>query len=719
MRACMKREVVIGTDDGAPSLGGNTLALDVEATPFSLAGSSGSRREVVLGSSSIQTDRDLAHRKASEGEEEPDVDNPTIDPVPIADMALHMSHLRQVILLAAPQPVLSEDRLVYQFAVIEAAETERIERLDDLLDTLLYWAMEESTTFRESPSQLAEVEAPEALSFFLFCQRPRLIIKALLIIKHMLEHPQTASELCRTSTGYFRYYGHEKNVCHPIQTKHAGRTSALESKEGDEPKSGSRSSSSSACTTCTAPSSFNNLFFVLVFLLEHYSGLPDLLASAIDILTSLCLWERVGAEVVLQSGVISVVATGMLTHVDNPKVRVASTAFFSYVVCLPRASSTSEDVPFSALVCYADGLLSVIMQTFTLGWSNSEIKASCLRFLRACSAFPPNRLPLVKEKALVWALRAVSDSLQPAAAAKQLEDGLDILLQLSCYMDDFQCAYALQYCLTPILRSRGEISVLRRAVLFFTFLLKQFMENLEKENSEEVPSAASLANPLTPPEARSGGCSPPSASLLERESPPLFSDDHPKPVASSSHLCCSEVVWHSPLGEGNKRVELSLKECGNSLSSTASSSSPLESCRSSCSALVSLVESCSIPLLLIHLADFCFRPSPAPIFSSSSRSIDSCRSSSSIASTTSSAHREKPEHKGEKEVHDENDNAILTRNDDTHLSQEKDPSEVDTELAFIERTVEKEIRGEEQELATLARASLQLIWKLKKKLIAE
>lgn len=714
----MTSEVVIGTDDEAQFPKRFKLVLDVEGTPFSLNGSNESRTEVVLGSSSMPADRDLANHKASEEEEEQEVGNHTIDPVPIADMAFHMCHLRQVILLAAPQPALQEERLVYPFAVIEASETERVERIDDLLDTILYWAMEESTTFLDLPSQLAEVEAPEVLAFCLFCQRPRLVIKALLIMKHMLEHPQTASELCRTITGYYRFYCHEKNVCHPIRTAHVCRTGAVESKEGDEPKSSSRSSSASACTTCTASSSFNNLLFVLVFLLEHYTGLPDLLASAIDILTSLCLWKRVDAEVVLQSGLISVVATGMLTHVDNPKVRVSSTAFFSYVVCLSRGPSTSEDVPLSALVCYADGLLSIIMQTFTLGWSNSEIKASCLRFLRACSAFPPNRLPLVNEKALVWALRAVSDSLQPATAAKQLEDGLDILLQLSCYMDDFQCAYALQYCLTPILRNRGEISVLRRAVLFFTFLLKQFMEHLEKEHSDVVPSATSHVHPLVQPASRNGGRTPPSASLLERDSPPLFSDVPPKPAASSSHLRCSEVMWHSPLWEGKKQVELPLKECCQSPFSNTPSSSPSESCRSSCSALISLVESCSIPLFLIHLADFCFRPSRAPIFSSS-YSIDSCSSSSSTSTLTSLEHWEKPEQKDEKEVDNEENNTELTGNDDAYLSDGKGPSKIDKEKALITRAVETEMRGKEQELATLARASLQLIWTLKEKALSE
>lgn len=761
----MKSEIVIGTDDEESFPKKERPRRDFRRIlstrkqksipPFSYSLNTTTDGAEASGSSAARVLRwesngiESLHEKVEESSDE---ERPPIEPIPIADMALHMNHLRQAILLAAPTSAFKEDALAYQFASIEASETERVDKIDDLLDIIVYWAMEESTTFIGSPSQLAEVEAPEALVFCLFSQRPRLITKALVIMKYMLEHPQTASELCYIITRYYYYYCTSEGVHHPIRNTYLSLISAfpLHEKERGESSSetnncsttrgtavhtttssSSSSSSSSFSSSSCPPSSYDNILFLLTFFLQQYEGLPDLLVAAVNVLSSLCCMKRVSAETILRSGVISLLATGTLTHVDHQCFRVATAAFFSHLVRLPRGahtgnvgschfhppSSLEDTAPLSSLVCYAEELLSIIIQTFVLGWTNSQIRTSCLRFICVCSAYPPNRLPLVKEKALVLTLKAFPDLLKRTAPAEELEDALDILLRLSDYLDDFQCAYTIKYCIAEVLRCRGEEGVLRRAVLFITFLTKSFAGNEWVEDRGGRPCRTPL--PLSPSSSSSSPPSPTQALFpVKTSSPPSTSP--------SSRLFWSELVWHSPLGGRRKPYERAPSDAiTHSLSCSSSAGGGVAD--DSCKLWVSLLESCSIPLLLIHLADFCFRhPNVlSPNLSSFPDSLDSLISTSS---TTSMEEEERGEHdvvksnrkmelpsslsegKREKKLNDGGRSVI--EKSKLPLSK-KDILEEDMEKDLIASEVEEEIRVKERELGTLARLALQLIWKIK------
>lgn len=740
----MKKEIVIGTEDkeylpqrdprqkkaqGDPSLWEGPGDLFISYPSYM----TGERRTLPTFPVSPIVEENTKCSTSSTGNiEESEEERAPIEPVPIADMAFHMNLLRQALLLAGPLSTFKEDPLVYQFAAIEAVEAERVERIDDLLDTLWYWAMEESTTFIDNPSQLAEVEAPEALAFCLFSQRPRLITKALVIIKHMLEHPQTASELCRTVGRYYQYYCDTKDTCHPIRATHASIMSMFASQSSDS-KASTSDGNSTDLVSSFSPSSYDSVLFLLAFLLEHYEGLPDLLVAATDVLSCLCRMHRIGAEAVLQSGVIRLVGTAMLTHVDHQTLRRASASFFSYVVDLSRgippssipsslSPSDAVDVaPLSSLLCYTEELLFVILQTFTLGWTNSQIRTSCLRFLRVCSAYPPNRLPLVKEKALVLTLKALPELLKSTAPTEEVGSALAIILHLSGFLDDFQWPYVIQYCLAEVFRSRGEVSVLHRGVLLLLFFLGQELR-VVSDTPEGIPTADAAACAARPPVGtmEPNGCCGGSTPRFSHPSLPpheasllLPSSPFPKHgTATASSLVWSDLIWHSPLGGRRNGHPGSVgRTCSRSSSSPSASSN----------ALVTFLESCSIPLLLIHLADFCFRHPCLPS-ALSSTSLDDFSDTSDLGSTpTSTGGEQRDGKKVERACKDEDGgeregkSGIQDPRDDFY---KKCPvEEGDTDGKKIVSAVEMDLREAERELGALVKEALQLLWKLKEKAI--
>lgn len=445
-----KKEVIIGTDEN-------------EIIDSSIGSTAGLRNHGHTRVHGEEKSRGDDQNINSEGEEEEE----PIEPVPIADMEIHLSRIRQAILLSS-SPGVQPDELYFQNAEIEVGEIERVELLDDLLDTVMYWATEESSTFLDLPSQLAHVEAPEVMSFCIFSQRPRIIAKALTIILLMMEHVQTLSELHRCIQSYYRYYCsisthtlHQYCIHHELENKERG---------GSE---------------------ISYFLRAVVYLLHQYEGLPELVASATRVATKLCLVE--GAEKVLYSGSVGLVLSSMVNHMESRSVHLSSVEFFSSTVGLPREESPPGEtemehqapVPLAVLYCYADELLPLLTQTFRLGWTNLEIKKHCLSFIKVCFRFPENRLVLVQSQALLLALKALSELYR--SAPELIEDALDIISYAIPYLDTFQRRSILRV-LAQILHFRGEVNVLLRAVAVTYGLLRaaQNQQRQEKQHNDHL-----------------------------------------------------------------------------------------------------------------------------------------------------------------------------------------------------------------------------------------
>lgn len=423
------------------------------------------KTEIVIGTSeepvSIEADA-LARR--GEGEEMQEDSEEVVEPVPIAEMEMHMARLRQTILFTSPVPPTPAP--MFQNARIDASEIERVEVIDDLLDTVLYWVTEESSTFLEEPSQLAQVEAPEVITFCLFSSRPRLIQKALVITELMLVHPQTASELHRAVGQYFALF--------PV---------AEESTETTEGKG----------NWCEGTALFRHA----VRLLRAYEGLPELVAAATRVVTKLSVVE--GAEVLLKSEAVSLVLSSIVSHLESSSVHLSSVVFFATIVDLPRDTrdvaaeadqsdtSGSPPLPLAVLFCHSEELVPLVLQVLRLGWTQLSIKQSCLHFIRACSRYPENRLRLVQSEAIVLAMRALPELLH--GDPEILEETLEIVSFGIPFLDPLQMRGVLRS-LHTIIQKRGELEVLLRAVaLLYSILLLQ-RANTARRQEEATPTAS-------------------------------------------------------------------------------------------------------------------------------------------------------------------------------------------------------------------------------------
>eukprot|EP00796_Vickermania_ingenoplastis_P012461 gene12461-8548_t len=428
-----RREVVIGTsDDGerAEAHGGENPRLAF-------------RRGVVADGGEMEMEME-------EEEEEREV-----APVPIADMELHLARIRRAILLTCPVP--PPPGLLFQQVRIPASEIERVAVICDHLDRVLYWATEECSTFADQPSQLAQVEAPEVIAFCFFSQRPKLVLAALRIALLLLRHPQTASELRRTTAAYEAYE----------RSAGAGLLPAL-------PPSEAHSSTP--------------LFRTVTMLLQNFEGLPELAAAATDVLGEMASAE--GAESLLSSGAIRGVLEAVVTHAHDRAVHLASARFFAAAARLERANP-SVDTPLAVLFCHSPELLALVLQVWRLGWANSAIQEHCLEFVRCCSRHPENRQPLLDSQAILLALRALPELRRSEPAP--LEMALEVVSCSISFLDAFQLRSVL-LSLHGILKHRGEVEVLLRATAL-TYAILLFVTRGAAETEARAGSGISTDPP--------------------------------------------------------------------------------------------------------------------------------------------------------------------------------------------------------------------------------
>lgn len=439
-----------------------------------------------------------------------------VQPPPIADVEIHLSRVRQTILLASSPSV---DGLAFPNAEISGDEIERVDLLCDLLDTVFFWAVEEGSTFLEEPSQLSQVDVPEVVVFGLLSQRARVVQKSLEICEVMLKHIQSASELHRLSKAYVSFYYKEQ------QSKGASFFDKADPMLDDP--------------DCISP-----LLFIILYLMRRFEGLPDLIATAIRVATVLALQD--GTERVLRSDLISLILSSMVTHIDSQLIHIASSAFFSKMVDAPRSYSDEEEdlsddapnhrfaqassPPIAILFCHADELLSIVMQTFRLGILHLSVKESCLHFIRVCSALEPNVLPIVQSQGLSLVLKLLPEVLSSSASNYTVEDALESILNMAQFLDTYQRRRVVRV-LATILRTQGDVNILKVTVVLLYTLLRSVAGRKKDAQIESLNCKKATSSPRA---VRTLSCSP----LIE----------HPDPVEdlmkSMEELCFPQILIH-------------------------------------------------------------------------------------------------------------------------------------------------------------------------------
>lgn len=403
-----------------------------DGVPANLPG----KRRVAIGDDVIH-DSDLDEKQAeADGTDERDSAARVVEPPDLATVAAEVLRLRSLVLMSAAS---------LPDAVIDADEVERIGVIADVLDTMMYWAVEEAH-YPDQPSQLSEVELNEIVVALLCCGRPRLFLKALQLCELLYAHPQSRSELRRCGEEYMKRL---------LLQQGSTTATAL----GDAEDYIDRIARSAA------------IFLEGILMrLRLHSGLVSVMAAGIRFCALLA--RDAGGERVLQSGVIAFVLDAMLLHDgsdgEGSSVRVAAIQFFAAVVDLKRDDPHAPSI--ASLLCHTKELMTILMNSFQEGRSHSGLTAAAVHFIAVCAARHENAAVLVSSPAYALVSQTASRDVSrtPFGVLKEV---LEITAMLLLHLDTFQLR-GVVLLVRRVLSSRGEEALLLRAVVLVAGLLK-------------------------------------------------------------------------------------------------------------------------------------------------------------------------------------------------------------------------------------------------------
>lgn len=436
------------------------------------------RKEVVLGTSDeaesavvlndhIALPASSRHNNSNDADDD---DTPSAQPPAIADVAAHLSQLRALLLSALPSPSPSSPSpsppltsstdaearaLTYAHVCIHAHELSRIAEVDDALDQVLFWAMEEAGSYAEEPSQLSEVEAPEAVyACAVLSKRPRLMVKALSVFVCLLQHPQSAAELLRVAALYAKESGAAAHDTHFGRHCQRGRplvdflADVLLSHPGHHPLQ------TQAIATATA--------------LLPYVGWHGLLHQR-------TLLQAVAS--VLHQRYASADADAIVTEAVN---------FFATVVDLPvtegHASDSSEEeeeedadgvrdalgrVSAATLLVQNDEICTAMVGAVRVHWSHLRVKQRGLHFLCECARCPENRVVLLQSAAYTVMAKALTELLY---SPELFHEAAEAVSSVAPLLDSFQ-RRSLVLLVRRVLLEQGDMGVLLVALALLHTLL--------------------------------------------------------------------------------------------------------------------------------------------------------------------------------------------------------------------------------------------------------
>lgn len=409
----------------------------------------------------------------------------------------------------------------------------RAAALEDLMDQVRYWAVEEATTFCHEPSRLAETEAPEAVVACLATGRASLIAQTLRVVQPMLGHRQTAAELRR--------------VLGEVQ----GRRDA-------------------AAAAAPLPDGCDSLFAFLADVLTQYTGVVPLLIEVLSTATAALVHagaarasddvlaadaeseadahaeaqrQRVAPLVVAlhETTLVHQLECTMRRHASVAQVQVEGVAFFAALVDLPwpfpddadEADADGASPPSLAdIVACSDGILAVLQAALDHHRQHLCVTRGVLHVWRVCAEHPRNRVSLLRHGAYAGALQALREvGPYTLDISRAVAETVAYFVPL---LDTLQ-RRTLALSLRNLLQHRPQLEMLELLLALLLSLLMVLSKSRAPAGGSGVGAFDRYAMYPQPRPSNAAAALPPGASTADGQRP-----------SSRATLRCGPVQWHPP-----------------------------------------------------------------------------------------------------------------------------------------------------------------------------
>ncbi|RNF26903.1 uncharacterized protein Tco025E_00866 [Trypanosoma conorhini] len=249
-------------------------------------------------------------------------------------------------------------------APIEPTALPLVDALVDRLDQVYYWAVEEGTTFRNEPSRLAQCEVPELTLLCAATRRPKIVLAALRIMRHLLRHWQAGPQLLAAAT----------------RNNEAKEMLSTQAKDG-------------------------NLFGMLASVMGQHAGLSELQAEAAAVAAEAALLDIEG---LLESAVISHVLAALERHGTSTAMQREGVWLFAALVDVQRGGTPGKEeygagndtgarTPTATLLSQFGVVVRFVVAVAKAHSGNAEVKRNAVHFFLRCASYPENRDILLRE----------------------------------------------------------------------------------------------------------------------------------------------------------------------------------------------------------------------------------------------------------------------------------------------------------------------------------
>ncbi|RNF21858.1 hypothetical protein TcG_02602 [Trypanosoma cruzi] len=245
-------------------------------------------------------------------------------------------------------------------APIDPTHLQLIDTIVDRLDQVYYWAVEEGSTLLSEPSQLAQCKVPQLTVLCIRTKRPRIVLAALRIMRHLLRHRQTGPQLVAAVA--------EKKEEKNISTVNAD----------DE-----------------------ELFGMLASVMEQHAGLSDLQAEAAAVAAEAAL---IDIEGLLESPVISHVLAALERHGLSTAMQREGVLLFSTLVDIHRGGTPRENAandvrptPVAILLSHVGVVVRFVVSVAKANAGSVDVKRNAVHFFLRCASYPENLDVLLRE----------------------------------------------------------------------------------------------------------------------------------------------------------------------------------------------------------------------------------------------------------------------------------------------------------------------------------
>ncbi|EKF30557.1 hypothetical protein MOQ_005619 [Trypanosoma cruzi marinkellei] len=341
---------------------------------------------------------------------------------------------------------------------IEPTHLQLIDNIVDRLDQVYYWAAEEGTTFLGEPSQLAQCEVPQLTVLCIRTKRPKIVLAALRIMRHLLRHGQTGPQLV---------------------------AAVAEKKEEEK--------------NFTENADDEDLFGMLASVMEQHAGLSELQAEAAAVAAEAAL---IDIEGLLESPVISHVLAALERHGSSTAMQREGVLLFSTLVDIQRGGTPRENAatdvrltPVAILLSHVGVVVRFVVSVTKAHAGSVDVKRNAVHFFFRCASYPENLELLLREGVYPVLVGALPSAVRVPELFSELTEAIAYFIPL----------------LDP-LQQRSLVLVLRRVLLetaspiFISLCVALLVRILQVEPRRGLPMPCQGMQPGLPQEAALNLC---------------------------------------------------------------------------------------------------------------------------------------------------------------------------------------------------------------------